>query len=165
MFQFSRSLYRHVGGLIEPPPGLDLAAAHRHVIDAGESAMRRLADDVSHADRVERWLFREIRFCFPLAVQARVRTAVGIACTAAAHHVRALPRHGVDADGRPIRCPVTTRQGTPCRREPLLNGWCPSHQHLAEAPEGAPVATIFSRRRAETRPAAGAASAARPASA
>ena len=32
-----------------------------------------------------------------------------------------------------LECRATTRRGTPCQRTPLPhNGYCPSHQHLAE---------------------------------
>jgi hypothetical protein len=32
-----------------------------------------------------------------------------------------------------LDCRATTRRGTPCQRTPLPhNGYCPSHQHLAE---------------------------------
>jgi hypothetical protein len=47
--------------------------------------------------------------------------------------------------GRPLQCRATTRRGTACQRMPLHhNGYCPSHQHLAETEEielvGGPVA-------------------------
>ena len=45
-------------------------------------------------------------------------------------------RHGYDAHGNPLQCRATTRRGTACQREPLAhNGYCPSHQHLAETEE------------------------------
>ncbi|MDX6722143.1 MAG: hypothetical protein QOD73_547, partial [Solirubrobacteraceae bacterium] len=35
-----------------------------------------------------------------------------------------------------LQCRATTRRGTPCQRVPLhTNGYCPSHQHLAETEE------------------------------
>jgi hypothetical protein len=35
--------------------------------------------------------------------------------------------------GQPPRCRATTRKGSACQRVPLPhNGYCPSHQHLAE---------------------------------
>ena len=44
-----------------------------------------------------------------------------------------LPQNGFDANGRPLQCRATTRRGTACQRMPLPhNGYCPSHQHLAE---------------------------------
>jgi len=46
-----------------------------------------------------------------------------------------------DAHGNPISCRATTRRGTPCRREPLgEDGYCPSHQHLAETEDAELVA-------------------------
>jgi hypothetical protein len=45
----------------------------------------------------------------------------------------ALPPAGCDADGNVLQCRALTRKGTPCLRAPLpRNGYCPSHQHLAE---------------------------------
>ena len=47
-----------------------------------------------------------------------------------------LPAAGLDANGQPLQCRATTRRGTPCQRVPLHhNGYCPSHQHLAETEE------------------------------
>jgi hypothetical protein len=35
-----------------------------------------------------------------------------------------------------LQCRATTRRGTACQRKPLHhNGYCPSHQHLAETEE------------------------------
>ena len=43
---------------------------------------------------------------------------------------------GYDLAGNPLECRATTRKGTPCQRMPLPhNGYCPSHQHLAETEE------------------------------
>jgi hypothetical protein len=51
-----------------------------------------------------------------------------------------LPQNGFDAYGNPLQCRASTRKGTPCQRMPLPhNGYCPSHQHLAET-ELAPAA-------------------------
>jgi hypothetical protein len=47
-----------------------------------------------------------------------------------------LPQNGFDAYGNPLQCRASTRRGTPCQRMPLPhNGYCPSHQHLAETEE------------------------------
>jgi hypothetical protein len=57
-----------------------------------------------------------------------------------------MPQNGFDANGEPLQCRATTRRGTPCQRMPLHhNGYCPSHQHLAETEdvglvEGEPIA-------------------------
>ena len=41
-----------------------------------------------------------------------------------------LPKGFID------ECRATTRRGTPCQRTPLpQNGYCPSHQHLADPGE------------------------------
>ena len=38
-----------------------------------------------------------------------------------------------DLAGNRLECRATTRKGTPCQRTPLAhNGYCPSHQHLAD---------------------------------
>jgi hypothetical protein len=35
--------------------------------------------------------------------------------------------------GKPLQCRATTRKGDACQRVPLPhNGYCPSHQHLAD---------------------------------
>ncbi len=48
-------------------------------------------------------------------------------------HSHLGPIGGDDANGNPLQCRATTRRGTACQREPLArNGYCPSHQHLAE---------------------------------
>ena len=47
-----------------------------------------------------------------------------------------LPQNGIDVNGQPLQCRATTRRGTACQRMPLPhNGYCPSHQHLAETEE------------------------------
>jgi hypothetical protein len=52
---------------------------------------------------------------------------------AAVDYFSMLPLHGYDVNGSPLQCRATTRKGTPCQRMPLPhNGYCPSHQHLAE---------------------------------
>ena len=55
---------------------------------------------------------------------------------AADEYLQRLPAAGFDANGQPLQCRATTRRGTPCQRVPLHhNGYCPSHQHLAETEE------------------------------
>ena len=47
--------------------------------------------------------------------------------------LRADGLDGCDANGQPLRCRAMTRKGSACQRMPLPhNGYCPSHQHLAE---------------------------------
>ena len=57
------------------------------------------------------------------------------------------PQNGFDVYGNPLQCRASTRKGTPCQRMPLPhNGYCPSHQHLAETEEVGGVARGVSRR-------------------
>ena len=59
---------------------------------------------------------------------------------------RPQPATGFDLLGNRLECRATTRKGKPCQRLPLPhNGYCPSHQHLAETEE---VALAASRGRA-----------------
>jgi hypothetical protein len=54
--------------------------------------------------------------------------------------LRSLPQNGFDLNGNPLQCRASTRKGTPCQRMPLPhNGYCPSHQHLAETEELEPA--------------------------
>ena len=57
-----------------------------------------------------------------------------IACFKA--QLRSQPQNGYDLYGNPLQCRASTRKGSPCQRMPLPhNGYCPSHQHLAETEE------------------------------
>jgi hypothetical protein len=48
-------------------------------------------------------------------------------------YLRRLPKNGFDVNGTPLQCRASKRKGTPCQRMPLPhNGYCPSHQHLAD---------------------------------
>ena len=50
--------------------------------------------------------------------------------------LRRQPQNGFDVYGNPLQCRASTRKGTPCQRMPLPhNGYCPSHQHLADTEE------------------------------
>lgn len=122
MFEFSRGIYRELAPYAEP-------ASRRDVLTACEAAMERLATDRLYFARPARRLFADVRHCFPLPEHERVWCVVSSYVAAAEAH---LDRTPMTVDGEPVRCPATTRGGTPCRREPLpRNGYCPSHQHLA----------------------------------
>jgi hypothetical protein len=55
-------------------------------------------------------------------------------------YLQTQPNNGFDVYGNPLRCRASTRRGTPCQRMPLPhNGYCPSHQHLAETEELEPA--------------------------
>ena len=114
---------------VEAPVGMTCDEALGHLRRCAGVAFSRLeAPADGPAERAARTLFRDVRFCFPLARQATVWLLVLRAC----RHVedRGVRRARLSRAER--RCPVVTRSGTPCRRDPLSNGWCPSHQHLRE---------------------------------
>jgi len=133
MYQYSRAIYREIAGEIDASVHGCSRAAHEHVLRKCEAAVDRLATDRHYFARPARTLFSDIRMCFPMQAQARVFAVVEQYLAAADAFVAAQPRCGVDANGEPLRCRATTRRGTPCQRDPLPhNGYCPSHQHLAE---------------------------------
>jgi hypothetical protein len=135
MYEFSRAIYRELAeDIIESPHGPTVN--HERVLRACEAAIDRLATDRHYFARPARSLFREIRVYFPVSAQLRVLRVIEHVLALADAHLRRLPRNGFDANGNPLQCRSTTRRGTPCQRMPLPhNGYCPSHQHLADTEE------------------------------
>ena len=114
---------------VDAPVGKTQLEALEHLRRCAEVAFSRLEAPADvPAERAARTFFRDVRFCFPLGCQAAAWQLILEACRAIERRdaKRALARR----EAR--RCPVLTRVGTPCRRDPLPNGWCPSHQHLVE---------------------------------
>ena len=135
MYQFSRAIYRELCHDIVATPGAE-RRGHEAVLKACEANFDRLANDRHYFAKPARTLFTDIRPYFPVTAQAKVWLAVQKYVAAAEEWVERQPRHGYDAHGNPLQCRATTRRGTPCQREPLpRNGYCPSHQHLAETEE------------------------------
>ena len=140
MYQFSRAIYRELAPLVDARDG-DRREAHMRVLASCECTMDRLATDRHYFARPARKLFDDIRRFFPMSAQARVWVVVHGYVTRALEFAEQQPEHGVDANGNPLQCRATTRRGTPCQREPLPhNGYCPSHQHLAETEEQEAIA-------------------------
>ncbi len=136
MFQFSRAIYRELAPDIDAEACAPGRSSHEHVLKACECTMERLAADRHYFARPARTLFNDIRFCFPMAAQARVWRVVTAYIAAAEAYLDRQPKAGVDANGNALSCRATTRKGTACQRVPLPhNGYCPSHQHLAETEE------------------------------
>jgi hypothetical protein len=137
MYGFSRALYRELADeVIEDPPGAGVWRNHVRVLRACEAAVERLMTDRRYFARPARTLFGDIRAYFPLASQFRVLRVIEHFLGLVDQYVRALPQNGLDVNGNPLQCHASTRKGTPCRRMPLPhNGYCPSHQHLAETEE------------------------------
>lgn len=132
MYQFSRAIYRELAKDISPVTTTG-RNGHQAVLQACEATMERLSTDRHYFAKPARTLFSDIRPYFPMAAQARVWQVVSRYVDCAEDWLTRQPRHGYDANGNPLQCRATTRRGTACQREPLArNGYCPSHQHLAE---------------------------------
>jgi hypothetical protein len=133
MYRFSRAIYRELADDIVESDGNGELVNHERVLRACESAIERLAFDRHYFARPAQTLFKDIRAHFPVSAQARVLKVIEAYLAHADEFLARLPRTGVDLAGNPLECRATTRRGTPCRRMPLpRNGYCPSHQHLAE---------------------------------
>jgi hypothetical protein len=95
--------------------------------------VERLANDRHYFAKPARTLFNDVRMHFPMSAQARVWRVISTHVAAADEELSRQPPQHLDLHGNPLVCRATTRRGTPCQRAPLpRNGYCPSHQHLAE---------------------------------
>ena len=137
MYGFSRAIYRELADeIIEAPQGARHYANHERVLRACEDAVERLATDRHYFARPARTLFREIRVYFPMSSQLRVLAVVQHYVDLADEFLQRLPKNGFDVNGNPLQCRASTRKGSPCQRMPLPHdGYCPSHQHLADSEE------------------------------
>jgi hypothetical protein len=154
VYQFSRAIYRELAPYIIPfgsgagagsQAGSAKARAdssHLQVLRACEAAIERLTTDRFHFARPARTLFGNIRNHFPMSAQQHVYEVIACYIDLARRY---LAEHPVDAhasmNGEPPRCRATTRKGEACQRTPLPhNGYCPSHQHLAETEDREQIA-------------------------
>jgi hypothetical protein len=136
MYRFSRAIYRELADEIVADSSGNKYANHERVLRACESAIERLATDRHYFARPARSLFQDIRCYFPMSSQRRVLAVVERYMQFADEFLRHQPQNGFDVYGNPLQCRASTRKGTPCQRMPLPhNGYCPSHQHLAETEE------------------------------
>ena len=142
MYRFSRAIYRELAEeVLEDPHSGCSHTNHARVLRACESTIERLATDRHYFAHPARTLFADIRVYFPMCEQMRVLRVIEHYLALADEFLAALPQNGFDAYGNPLQCRASTRKGTPCQRMPLPhNGYCPSHQHLAETEEVAPIA-------------------------
>ena len=136
-YGFSRAIYRELADeIIEDPGGAGTWRNHERVLRDCEAAVERLMTDRRHFARPARTLFRDVRAYFPIGSQLRVLRVIEHFMGLVDQYIRSLPQNGLDVNGNPLQCPASTRKGTPCQRMPLPhNGYCPSHQHLAETEE------------------------------
>jgi hypothetical protein len=134
MYQFSRGIYRELADeIVEGAHNVERYTNHERVLRACEGAVERLATDRHYFARPAQTLFGEIRWFFPLSSQLRVLRVIEYYVTLVDEFVRNLPNNGLDVHGNPLQCRASTRKGSPCQRMPLPhNGYCPSHQHLAD---------------------------------
>lgn len=134
MYRFSRAIYRELAcEIIEDPHAPNAHSNHERVLRACEAAVERLATDRHYFARPARTLFVDIRVYFPVSSQRRVLTVVERYMEFADEFLQRQPQTGFDVYGNPMQCRASTRKGTPCQRMPLPhNGYCPSHQHLAD---------------------------------
>jgi hypothetical protein len=136
MYRFSRAIYRELADDIVSDPYEGPLINHERVLRACEAAVERLATDRHYFAHPARTLFKDIRIYFPMTAQLRVLRVIQRYLGLADEFLRRLPQNGFDACGNPLQCRASTRKGTPCQRMPLPhNGYCPSHQHLAETEE------------------------------
>ncbi len=133
MYRFSRAIYRELADdIIENSPGRPYRN-HERVLRACEAAVERLATDRHYFAHPARTLFADIRVFFPMSAQEHVLRVVQRYLAFADEFLRSASEVGFDIHGNPLRCRASTRRGTQCQRAPLAqNGYCPSHQHLAE---------------------------------
>lgn len=135
MYQFSRAIYRKLAPqILAPPPGNQPASNHAAVLRACEEVVTRLALDRHYFARPERTLFAQVRSYFPMSSQAHVLGVITRYVGFAQQFLIEHPNEGYTTiSGAPPQCRATTRKGSACQRTPLPhNGYCPSHQHLAD---------------------------------
>ena len=137
MYQFSRGIYRELSPeILEDHPLQGGSSNHERVLRACESAIHRLATDRHYFAKPTKTLFNDIRIYFPMSAQRRVYCVVARYMRFAEDFLAKQPSTGYDLEGNRLECRATTRRGTACQRVPLPhNGYCPSHQHLAETEE------------------------------
>ncbi len=135
MYQFSRAIYRELAPeILEPARGAPATSNHTAVLRACEEVITRLATDRHHFAHPARTLFCDIRSYFPMWAQGHVHKVVTSYMNYAQQFLLEHPHEGYTAvSGAPPQCRATTRKGSACQRTPLPhNGYCPSHQHLAD---------------------------------
>jgi hypothetical protein len=152
MYQFSRAIYRELAPYIAAPkpgsagpvPGAGTATSshHEQVLRACEAAIERMATDRHYFANPARTLFSDIRMYFPMNAQAYVHKIVFRYIALAQRYLKENPRAAYAAiSDEPPQCRAMTRKGAACQRTPLAhNGYCPSHQHLADTEDRAPLA-------------------------
>jgi hypothetical protein len=136
LYHFSRAMYRALcDGIVESPGSHPCGETnHARVLRACEQTLQRMGTDRYYFARPSRTLIRELRPYFPIDQQRRMRDVVEHYLGCADEELVRQFATGYDLAGNRLCCRALTRKGTPCQRLPNpLNGYCPSHQHLAGA--------------------------------
>ena len=107
------------------------------MLHACEATIERLATDRHYFAKPARHAVQRHPPALPDRARSRASGRSSRPTSSAAQEwLASQPQHGYDINGNPLECRATTRRGTPCQRMPLAhNGYCPSHQHLAETEE------------------------------
>jgi hypothetical protein len=135
MYQFSRAIYRELAPhIVAPRPGTPVTRNHAAVLAACEDVITRLATDRHYFARPARTLFCDVRNYFPMSAQGYVHRVIERYVGYAQQFLAEHPHEAyTSVSGAPPQCRATTRKGAACQRVPLAhNGYCPSHQHLAD---------------------------------
>lgn len=139
MHQLSRAIYRELSPLIQEEGTERDVQAREAVLHACEAATDRLITDRYYFKNPSRWLFQEVRAHFPIDQQAQAYRTISAYLRAISRWIDENPEAATA--GRHIQCRAFTRRGAPCQRPGFpRNGYCPSHQHLAETDELAAIA-------------------------
>ena len=143
MYQFSRAIYRELSPhIVEPPATAEPCRHQMAVLKACEAVVTRLATEPHYFAHPAKTLFCDIRSYFLMTDLGYVYGVVNVYMTFAQQYMIENPSEGYAAvGGPPPQCRATTRKGSACQRAPLAhNGYCPSHQHLADTENREPLA-------------------------
>jgi len=133
MYQVSRAIYRAVEPRIAAPTPEIAAARKAAVLNACENVVKRMATEPNHFKFPIRTLLNDIRQYFDIPEQGHVHAVIKTYLVPAKKYVAEHPREAyASVNDTPLTCRATTRKGALCQRTPHVDGYCPSHQHLAE---------------------------------
>ena len=127
MYHFSRSIYRELAARHPRGSPGEGPTNHERVLRSCETCVERLATDWHYFAKPDEDAVQRHPDLFPDVGPAARLQVVDRYMTFAREYFAANPTQ------ERLECRATTRRGTPCQRTPLPhNGYCPSHQHLAE---------------------------------
>ena len=136
MYQFSRAIYRELAPHVLPPPrgaGARASTTSRCCARARRSSSGWRPTATTSPNPRARCTATSARY-FAISEQGNVHRVVNRYIGYAERYLAENPIAAYTAvSGQLPQCRATTRKGSACQRVPLAhNGYCPSHQHLAE---------------------------------